>query len=66
MGWLVLSARDRESVLIGESITVKVIKARHGVVKLALEAPREVGINRRPAEGPPRRGPRPRPDGGGG
>lgn len=66
MGWLVLSARDKESVLIGESITVKVIKARHGVVKLALEAPRDVEIDRQRVREWKRRGPRPRPDGGGG
>lgn len=41
---LVISRKKGESVLIGDDIEVTVIKVEEGVAKIAISAPKEVGI----------------------
>ena len=43
---LVLSRRKNESVVIDGGIKVKIIEVRGGMVRLGIEAPREVAVNR--------------------
>ena len=43
---LVLARKLNESIVIGEDITVKVVSVENGVVKLGIDAPREVSIIR--------------------
>lgn len=43
---LVLSRKLDESIVIGEDITVKVISIEKGVVKLGVDAPKNVSIVR--------------------
>ena len=43
---LVLSRRKNESVIIDGGIKVKIIEVRGGMVRLGIEAPREVAVNR--------------------
>jgi carbon storage regulator len=43
---LVLSRKHGESVVIGGTITVKVLKMRGNVVQLGIDAPKEVPIHR--------------------
>lgn len=43
---LVLSRRKDESVIIGEDITIRVIEIRPGVVRLGIEAPKDVPVHR--------------------
>ena len=43
---LVLSRRENESIVIGDRITVKVVKIRGNQVRLAIEAPKEVRVLR--------------------
>jgi carbon storage regulator len=43
---LILSRKEGESIVIGENITVKIVSAEKGVVKLGIEAPSEVSILR--------------------
>ena len=44
---LVLSRRKDESVMIGDSLEVKVLDIQKGQVKLGIEAPRDVTVHRR-------------------
>ena len=43
---LVLARKADESIIIGENIVVKVISVENGVVKLGIDAPKEVSIIR--------------------
>jgi carbon storage regulator len=43
---LVLSRKTRQSVLIGDDVWVTVLEVKRGVVKLGVEAPREVSVMR--------------------
>ncbi len=43
---LVLSRREKEGIVIGDRITVKVVKIRGNQVRLAIEAPKEVRVLR--------------------
>lgn len=43
---LVLSRKVDESIVIGDNITVKVISVEKGVVKLGVDAPKNVSIVR--------------------
>ena len=43
---LVLSRRTGESVVIGDDITVTVLEVRGDVVRIGIDAPRSVAVNR--------------------
>jgi len=43
---LVLARKTDESIVIGENIVVKIISVENGVVKLGIDAPKEVSIIR--------------------
>ena len=43
---LILSRKENEGICLGDGITVKVISIAKGVVKLGIEAPKEVLILR--------------------
>lgn len=43
---LVLARSVGEKLLIGDDITVQVVKAKHGRVVLGIEAPRSVTVDR--------------------
>jgi len=43
---LVLARKLNESIMIGDNVVVKVISIDKGVVKLGIEAPREISIIR--------------------
>jgi len=43
---LVLARKVDESIVIGENIVVKVVAIENGVVKLGIEAPKEIAIIR--------------------
>jgi carbon storage regulator len=43
---LVLSRREKEGIVIGDRITVKVVRIRGNQVRLAIEAPEEVKVLR--------------------
>ncbi len=43
---LVLARKSDESIVIGDDITIKVISIDKGVVKLGIEAPKDVSIIR--------------------
>jgi len=44
---LVLTRKDDESIMIGKNIQIKVIKSDSGKVKLGIEAPKDIEINRK-------------------
>ncbi len=43
---LVLARKEDESIVIGDDIVVKVVSVENGVVKLGIEAPKEISIVR--------------------
>lgn len=43
---LVLSRKRNESIVIGDSITIKVVEVKGNRVRLAISAPREVPVRR--------------------
>lgn len=43
---LVLTRREQESIVIGENIRVTVVSIVRGQVKFAIDAPREVPVDR--------------------
>jgi len=43
---LVLARKIDESIVIGENIVVKVVGVENGVVKLGIDAPKEIAIMR--------------------
>ncbi|WP_457749828.1 carbon storage regulator CsrA [Sulfurimonas sp.] len=43
---LVLARKIDESIVIGENIVVKIISLENGVVKLGIDAPKEISIIR--------------------
>ena len=43
---LILSRKEGESIVIGENITVKIVSAEKGVVKIGIEAPADISILR--------------------
>ena len=43
---LVLGRKVDESIVIGDNIVVKVVSVENGVVKLGIEAPKEISIIR--------------------
>ncbi len=43
---LVLARKTDESIVIGENIVVKIISIENGVVKLGIDAPKEISIIR--------------------
>ena len=44
---LVLTRKDDESIMIGKNIRIKVIKSDSGKVKLGIDAPKNIEINRK-------------------
>ena len=46
MSTLILTRRIGESLVIGESITVRVLSVKGNQVRLGIEAPREVSVHR--------------------
>ena len=44
---LVLTRKDDESIMIGKNIQIKVIKSDSGKVKLGIDAPKDIEINRK-------------------
>lgn len=43
---LVLSRRDGERIIIGDSITVTVLESREGQIRLGVDCPREIPVHR--------------------
>jgi carbon storage regulator len=43
---LVLNRKDGEKIIIGENITITVVKAKNGQVKIGVEAPSNVKVLR--------------------
>ena len=43
---LVLTRREKESIIIADQITVKVVEIRGNQVRLAIEAPKEIRVVR--------------------
>ena len=43
---LVLARKENEAIHIGENIIVKVVSIENGIVKLGIDAPREISIVR--------------------
>jgi carbon storage regulator len=44
---LVISRKKGESLLIGEDVEITIIKIENGSVKIAISAPKEIGILRK-------------------
>ncbi len=44
---LVLTRKENESIVIGNNIEIKIIKTENGKVKIGIEAPKNVEINRK-------------------
>lgn len=49
---LVLTRKNNESIQIGDSITIKVIRADRNKVRIGIEAPQEVRVLRSELRGP--------------
>jgi carbon storage regulator len=45
-GMLILSRRIRETIMIGDNVTVTVLGIKGGQVRLGIEAPREIQVHR--------------------
>lgn len=43
---LVLTRREQEAIMIGDSIVVRVLEVRGDQVRLGIEAPRDVDVHR--------------------
>ncbi|MEA1917286.1 MAG: carbon storage regulator CsrA [Campylobacterota bacterium] len=43
---LILSRKPEESIVINENVTIKIVSVEKGVVKLGIDAPRDVQILR--------------------
>lgn len=43
---LILTRKTGETITIGESIQIKVLSVKGGQVRIGIEAPREVSVNR--------------------
>ncbi len=43
---LILTRKAGETITIGESIQIKVLSVKGGQVRIGIEAPREVSVNR--------------------
>ncbi len=43
---LVLARKQNERILIGKSIVLTVVKVQEGVVRLGIDAPRQVNVTR--------------------
>ena len=43
---LILTRKEGETITIGEDIQIKVLAVQGGKVRLGIEAPREVSVNR--------------------
>ena len=43
---LVLSRRTGESVVIGDDVTVTILEVRSDVIRIGIDAPRSVAVNR--------------------
>ncbi len=44
---LILSRRINESIMVGENIEIKVIDINNRVIKLGIEAPKEIAVHRK-------------------
>jgi carbon storage regulator len=44
---LILSRRINESIIVGDNIEIKIIDAGNRVVKLGIEAPKDVSVHRK-------------------
>ncbi len=44
---LILSRKINESIMVGEEIEIKVIDINNRVIKLGIEAPKEVAVHRK-------------------
>lgn len=44
---LVLTRKDNESIVIGNNIEIKIIKSENGKVKIGIDAPTSIEINRK-------------------
>lgn len=44
---LVLTRKKNEQIIIGDSITITVVGIDHGVVKLGVEAPKDIIVHRK-------------------
>ena len=44
---LILSRRINESIIIGDNIEIKIIESGNRVVKLGIEAPKDVSVHRK-------------------
>lgn len=44
---LILSRRINESIIVGDNIEIKIVDASSRVVKLGIEAPKEVAVHRK-------------------
>lgn len=48
---LVLSRKRNERIMIGDDIVLTVVSIRDGVVRIGVEAPEEIGVQRMTPEG---------------